>query len=480
MTKRSTQPFARKYQCIHCATVHTYMRTSYNDKVSEFPRCDVDGFPMLPASRDAIGPEVRRIDPKRYIASDGWAMLATIGDVVRDRKVDLGFVEACTRRLPRCSEVFSDLTGVAGEPRALLGRTTDLEVRANGSELWVRFDEAVVTDPLPRRALLGKHPSKEALAIAAASRVPDPGDREQCELVPAPPSGSDLLLAVNRSMTVIGPQDILGIIDSAFPAVQWHEKDFYFDRNLHISTLAIVAEMLERIDPAYQADIAGQVFFTSACIALTTFVQQRAEKLEASPLLEGKNPLAVIRETLIDMSESGPRKVDAMGQIHVFVSHSARDAALARALVSCIEASLVVPDKAILCTSVPGYKLTPGDVSDDVLRKNILQSSVVIGLLTSESLASGYVLMELGAAWGLERRTCALLDNSVEFDQMPGPLRRLHALKGDSHDSIASLIDVIADETGWHRRNSAKLTDAIGAFVTSVSIRANAQSPAQP
>src|SRR5262245_27537238 len=107
--------------------------------------------------------------------------------------------------------------------------------------------------------------------------------------------------------------------------------------------------------------------------------------------------------------------------------------------------------KAIRCTSVPGHKLAPGDVSDEVLRDNLEQCAVVIGLLTDESLKSGYVIMELGAAWGLKKRTCALLARGVEFERMPGPLARVHGhgVKADSDHDIASVMEVIAEQAGW-------------------------------
>lgn len=97
----------------------------------------------------------------------------------------------------------------------------------------------------------------------------------------------------------------------------------------------------------------------------------------------------------------------------VFVSHAAKDAVFAKALVDCLEACLEIPDKTIRCTSVPGYRLAPGDDADEVLRDNLARCSVVLGLLTDDSLASGYVVMELGAAWGLKRTTCAILAPAI-------------------------------------------------------------------
>jgi hypothetical protein len=160
-----------------------------------------------------------------------------------------------------------------------------------------------------------------------------------------------------------------------------------------------------------------------------------------------------------------PAKEAIMNGIKVFISHSAKDASLAKAFVDCLEACIEVPDRAIRCTSVPGYKLAPGDVSDSVLRDNLEHCSVVIGLLTDESLSSGYVIMELGAAWGLNKTTCALLAPSVVFGRMPGPLSRLHAIKTDSDHDIASLMEVIAEKTGFPMRNRGKSTAAVSAFV---------------
>ncbi len=155
----------------------------------------------------------------------------------------------------------------------------------------------------------------------------------------------------------------------------------------------------------------------------------------------------------------------SMKFIKVFISHSAGDKALAKGLVECIEACISVPDKAIRCTSVPGYKLAPGAVSDDELRDNLEECQVVIGLLTEKSLKSGYVIMELGAAWGLKKTTCALLAPTVDFKRIPGPLSRKHAIRIDSDHDIASLMEVIADATELPLTNRAKMTAAIGAFV---------------
>ena len=104
--------------------------------------------------------------------------------------------------------------------------------------------------------------------------------------------------------------------------------------------------------------------------------------------------------------------------IRIFISHSAKDVALATALVHCLEASLELPDGVLRCTSVHGYKLDPGDNADTSLRQSIEDCFVVVGLITPSSIQSGYVVMELGAAWGLRKKTYPVLGNGADFKSL--------------------------------------------------------------
>lgn len=151
-------------------------------------------------------------------------------------------------------------------------------------------------------------------------------------------------------------------------------------------------------------------------------------------------------------------------RVRIFVSHSAKDVALAEALVECLEACLEVPDQTIRCTSVSGYKLEPGSDANEALRQNLAQCSVVIGLLTEESLQSGYVIMELGAAWGLGKITCPVLGPNVEFGRIPGPLAGTHTIKADNNNDFAGLIDVVAKSAGLKARSLTRMTAGVHAF----------------
>lgn len=141
--------------------------------------------------------------------------------------------------------------------------------------------------------------------------------------------------------------------------------------------------------------------------------------------------------------------MDKTSPIQIFISHSAKDEAFAKAIVDLLNGSLNVGDDAIRCTSVAPYKLKPGDNSADTLRDEIRSCDVLIALLTSESLASKFVLMELGAAWVLNRRVCPVLAPSVDWSNLPGPFASIHGVKADDRNGLLSVLEVVQDATGF-------------------------------
>ena len=164
------------------------------------------------------------------------------------------------------------------------------------------------------------------------------------------------------------------------------------------------------------------------------------------------------------------REEHEMGTATVIVSHSSKDERAAKALVDCLERALVIPQGAVLCTSVPGYKLSVGDEADDILKGNLRACAVVIGLISRESLRSHYVVMELGASWVLGKATCPVLLAGVDFAELPGPLRSTHAARATERTDVANLIDVVRIKAKFARRDdTARLTAAIDEFVTAAA-----------
>ncbi len=94
--------------------------------------------------------------------------------------------------------------------------------------------------------------------------------------------------------------------------------------------------------------------------------------------------------------------------------------------VRALEAYMVIPDHAIRCTSLPGYKLRSGSHTSTTLRAELNEAEIIIGVLTPESLESGWVMFELGAGWGAQKWVVPLIAG-VDYDSIPGPLKESSA-----------------------------------------------------
>jgi hypothetical protein len=153
----------------------------------------------------------------------------------------------------------------------------------------------------------------------------------------------------------------------------------------------------------------------------------------------------------------------------IFISHAHVDENLARALVGVITTAFEISDDSIRCTSLPGYKLSAGVHTASQLRNEIEKTEVVLGVITPQSIESKYVLLELGAAWGLGRRTFPLVARGVKSASIPGPLGELHwidlAASQDCHQLIDDLNSV--KPIGSRRKSSsgAIVDDAVKQLV---------------
>jgi hypothetical protein len=133
--------------------------------------------------------------------------------------------------------------------------------------------------------------------------------------------------------------------------------------------------------------------------------------------------------------------------IKIFISHSSLDQGVAESLIDFLEAGLTAPRGTIRCTSVHGYKLEGGDDGPDVLRQDLNDCSVVLGLITPNSLRSAYVLMELGAAWALGRKAIPLLAPGTPRPDL-GPFKDIHSLNIDVLPEMVSVFGTIAKSAG--------------------------------
>jgi TIR domain len=220
----------------------------------------------------------------------------------------------------------------------------------------------------------------------------------------------------------------------------------------------------------------NKIFTPPSCTSSTN-----GWKIEANLLVEQiKDQLSAIESLIQQLSyidctdELQPNKIVSENQmIEVFISHSSKDEEITKKLVNCIELSLQVPNNSIRCTSVGGYQPLPGNKNtSEVLRQNIESSKIVICLLTPSSQQSGYVLVELGAAWGLKKPLCILSAGGAKYSDAPGPLTEFDILKAENPSDITRLIRAVSDHTGYACRpldNVVSTCTDFSRFVTSLN-----------
>jgi len=151
--------------------------------------------------------------------------------------------------------------------------------------------------------------------------------------------------------------------------------------------------------------------------------------------------------------------------IKVFISHTSADSDLARALIRLLRSALPLSEDDIRCTSLSGYKLEPGADTDSLLRIEVNQSTILIGLLTPQSLTSSYVLFELGARWGIERKLVPLLGGGADFDSLPGPLKGKNALRAEDRGDLLDMLNLLSTEIGIKLSKTSAYDHDIGELI---------------
>jgi hypothetical protein len=138
-------------------------------------------------------------------------------------------------------------------------------------------------------------------------------------------------------------------------------------------------------------------------------------------------------------SSSGPFPMAE--DLTLFISHSSRDVEIAKALITLFEKALKISARKIRCTSVDGYRLPAGADTNDVLRAEVFGATLFVGLITPTSLASPYVLFELGARWGARKPLFPVLAAGAMARDLHPPLSGLNALSASIVDQVRQLVE---------------------------------------
>jgi hypothetical protein len=154
----------------------------------------------------------------------------------------------------------------------------------------------------------------------------------------------------------------------------------------------------------------------------------------------------------------------------LFISHSSGDLDLAQTVVTLIEAAFRLPSRQVRCTSVPGYKLSVGADSDEQLRREVYDTKAFVALLTPNSIASTYVLFELGARWAAKKHFAPLLSRGLTIGQLRAPLSSLTMLDLHTREGVAQLVDDLASYLELPLEPMASFQRAIDAVVAEAGV----------
>ena len=176
-----------------------------------------------------------------------------------------------------------------------------------------------------------------------------------------------------------------------------------------------------------------------------------SEQLERRQLLTNKiETLGTLIEILNINADADREKAQESGKaeaepsIDVFLSHSKKDECLAGALVELLRDCLDIPRNRIRYTSGVGYRYDPGDDHDEEIRKEVYGCKVFVGLLTPNSIQSSYVLFELGARWGADKRIAPLMACGVMPGDLPGPVKGKNAFHASKAEDVIEFLEKIA------------------------------------
>lgn len=138
------------------------------------------------------------------------------------------------------------------------------------------------------------------------------------------------------------------------------------------------------------------------------------------------------------------QNMSSANTIRIFLSHSNADTELAAAIIDLLRDAFSFPPQSIRCTSVDGYRLASGANTNEQLRQEIHESETFIALLTKTSVASTYVLFELGARWGAGRHWSLLLGRGLRGEDLRDPLKAHNALDASSEAQIDQFVTELA------------------------------------
>jgi ABC-type nitrate/sulfonate/bicarbonate transport system substrate-binding protein len=137
--------------------------------------------------------------------------------------------------------------------------------------------------------------------------------------------------------------------------------------------------------------------------------------------------------------------------IRLFVSHSHEDARLTGLLVDFLVSAAGLKRADVRCTSLDGYRLPGGALTDSQIKHEIANADAFIGIISPAAVRSPYVTFELGARWGTGKHLLPILSPNSSNDLLSGPLSGLNVLRCNNRSQMMQAAKEICEAIG-HRK----------------------------
>lgn len=134
-----------------------------------------------------------------------------------------------------------------------------------------------------------------------------------------------------------------------------------------------------------------------------------------------------------------------MSAIELFISHSERDSDLVLPLADWLSSSFGLEEGEVRCTAADG--LPPGEFPAAILRDDIRSAKAIVGLVTTNSLRSHWVRLEMGAGW-LQEHLHLIRGPGLDPRGLPSPLSDFVTVGYCDKQSMARLLKKIATQLG--------------------------------
>jgi ABC-type phosphate/phosphonate transport system substrate-binding protein len=144
----------------------------------------------------------------------------------------------------------------------------------------------------------------------------------------------------------------------------------------------------------------------------------------------------------------------------IFISHSSEDKELADHIIQFLELSLSMENKSFFCSSLPERSDPGGIPITESILSNIEKAHLIIGVITSASLQSKWVIPELSAAWGMKKWIIPVVVD-VGIEQLPDWIKSLIIIDIKDKQQMLKLVDDIGKRCGYEVKSIAKSSMAV-------------------